>query len=212
MSVLQKEIEQEMRINGESIGLEMAIQEIQWIEDNFGVGPRTVAETHPASPTSPKTPGGGRLSEKLKGLKLGTSPADLSTSIGLSKTCEGGIDPCLTVYPEPEPLGNASHLLSPDRGDIAVSSFSAFHGARPYAEVPTPPEQVFAKQDGSLSRSRMGSLDALAEGGEASIKHDNHDTEDGLFAVKLSPRSPDMTRSPFSFTTTEAAPWLKDRA
>lgn len=79
LSVLQKEIEAEMKTNGEGVGLEMAMQEKQWIEDNFGVGPRAVPDPqHPTSPTSPKTPGGGRLTEKLKGLKLGTSASALS--------------------------------------------------------------------------------------------------------------------------------------
>lgn len=87
ISVLQREIDEEMKTNGEGIGLEMAMQEKQWIEENFGVGPRV---TQPdlqqnATPTSPKTPGGGRLSEKLKGLKLGTSAHDLSN---ISGTCK----------------------------------------------------------------------------------------------------------------------------
>jgi hypothetical protein len=82
LSVLQKEIELEMK-NGEGVGLEMAMQEQQWIEDNFGVGAgvKIIPELQYAtSPTSPKTPGGGRLSEKLKGLKLGTSASELSSS------------------------------------------------------------------------------------------------------------------------------------
>jgi len=84
LSVLQKEIENEMKTNGEGIGLEMAMQEKQWIEDNFGVGPRVVHDQdYTASPTSasPKTPGGSRISEKLKGLKLGTSETQLRGSV-----------------------------------------------------------------------------------------------------------------------------------
>jgi hypothetical protein len=54
----------------------------------------------------------------------------------------------------------------------------------------------------------MGSLDAVA-GGEPPMKDDN-ETEDELFAVKLSPRSPEMTKSPFSFTAKDTAPWLED--
>jgi len=76
LSSLQKEIETEMKTNGEGVGLDMAMQEKQWIEDNFGVGPKAVPEI--SSPTSPKTPGGARLSEKFKGLKLGTSASALS--------------------------------------------------------------------------------------------------------------------------------------
>jgi hypothetical protein len=78
LSVLHKEIEIEMKINGEGIGLEMAMQEKQWIEENFGVGPRAIPDIYPTSPTSPRSPGGGRLSEKLRGLKLGTSASALS--------------------------------------------------------------------------------------------------------------------------------------
>lgn len=76
LSVLEKEIELEMKTNGEGVGLEMAMQEKQWIEDNFGVGSKAVPDL--SSPTSPKSPGGGRLAEKLKGLKLGTSASALS--------------------------------------------------------------------------------------------------------------------------------------
>lgn len=85
ISVLQKEIEAEMKTNGEGIGLEMAMQEKQWIEENFGVGAKTVPDMSSiATPSSPKSPSGGRLSEKLKGLKLGTSAAELSSPSGLS--------------------------------------------------------------------------------------------------------------------------------
>jgi len=80
LSVLQKEIDHEMKTNGEGIGLEMAMQEKQWIEDNFGVGLKVIHDqdytTSPSS-ASPKTPGGSRISEKLKGLKLGTSDSQL---------------------------------------------------------------------------------------------------------------------------------------
>lgn len=81
ISVLQQEIELEMK-NGEGVGLEMVVQEKQWIEDNFGVGAKVIPDLqYIASPTSPKSPGGsGRLSEKLKGLKLGTSVSELSSS------------------------------------------------------------------------------------------------------------------------------------
>lgn len=84
LSVLQREIELEMK-NGEGVGLEMAIQEKQWIEENFGVGQKTIPDLqYTTSPTSPKSPSGGRLSEKLKGLKLGTSASELTSSSGMS--------------------------------------------------------------------------------------------------------------------------------
>jgi hypothetical protein len=47
----------------------------------------------------------------------------------------------------------------------------------------------------------MTSLDAVAGSGFAQGS-DNAD-EDDLFAVMVSPRSPDMTKSPFSFSPTD---------
>lgn len=79
LSVLQREIDAEMVKNGEGIGLEMALKEKAWIEENFGISAKTViAEVLPNSPTGPKSPVGGRMSEKLRGLKLGTSASELS--------------------------------------------------------------------------------------------------------------------------------------
>lgn len=74
LQVLLQEIDAEMKTNGEGVGLEMALQEKHWIEDHFGVGSKSTVDSQLSpSPGSPKTPGGGRLSEKLKGLRLETS-------------------------------------------------------------------------------------------------------------------------------------------
>lgn len=79
LSVLQQEIDAEMKSNGEGVGLEMALQEKQWIEENFGVGAKIVPEQqYSMSPSSPKVPSSGRLTEKLKGLKLGTTSSELA--------------------------------------------------------------------------------------------------------------------------------------
>lgn len=90
LAQLQDEISAEMRENGESVGLEMAMQERQWIVDHFGLTP-----DHPGMPqptrlhipqgsagpaASPRSPVGGRLGEKLRGLKLATSPAELAAA------------------------------------------------------------------------------------------------------------------------------------
>ncbi|RDW71969.1 hypothetical protein BP5796_08003 [Coleophoma crateriformis] len=186
LQVLGQEIDAEMKTNGEGVGLEMALQEKQWIEDHFGVGSKSVVDPQLSpSPGSPKTPGGGsgRLSEKLKGLRLETnSPAS----------------------------SQDAHPLSPDTSDIAVSSFSAFHGssARPVRAVAqNPPDHIIAQQGGLGDNRRMNSLDAIT-GGEVPEKVD--EVEEGLFAVRMSPRSPDMTQSPFSFTADDTAPWLKN--
>lgn len=83
---LEAEIVTEMKSNGESVGLEMALQERQWIVDHFGLEIDTssaeaiaLAPSSPGgtSPSSPRSPIGGRLGEKLRGLKLATSPAEL---------------------------------------------------------------------------------------------------------------------------------------
>jgi len=105
----------------------------------------------------------------------------------------------------------ASHPRSPDLGDVAVSSFSIFHGgtSRPRRAVAqNPPDRLTARQIDSRQSSRINSLDAITSG--QAPKKDDVETEDGLFAVKLSPRSPEMTKSPFSFAAKDTAPWLKD--
>lgn len=103
LSELQKEIESESRTNVEGIGLQMALQEREWIEQNFGIAGRPTAKLSipplvpgvkdefpssplsPTTPLSPKTPGGcNRLAEKLKGLRVGTSERELSGRTGMS--------------------------------------------------------------------------------------------------------------------------------
>lgn len=86
---LEAEIAAEMRDNSESVGLEMVLQERQWIVDHFGLeidtssaGAIPLAPQNPdaSSPVSPRSPIGGRLGERLKGLKLATSPAELAAA------------------------------------------------------------------------------------------------------------------------------------
>lgn len=97
LSELQDEIDAESKTNTESVGLEIARQERQWITDYFGVTPKndisgnvtaTASQVLP-SPISPKSLVGGRLGEKLKGLKLATSAADLVAG-SAGKTPLGG--------------------------------------------------------------------------------------------------------------------------
>ncbi|PTB47168.1 uncharacterized protein TrAFT101_003398 [Trichoderma asperellum] len=153
---LELEMEAEMRANAESVGLEMALAEKQWIVDNFLRAP-----TAPA-PTSPRSPVSGRLGDKLKGLRLATSPADLVPS------------PAANTFTSPD---SQSHMLSPLGGDIAVSSFSAISRSHPSGPM---------------------SLDAALSGDAAPLQPGSHDAEDDLFALPMSPRSPDMIKSPFS--------------
>lgn len=111
-------------------------------------------------------------------------------------------------------IGPSAHPLSPNAGDVAVSSFSLFHNggsARPQPRIvaQSPPSHLAARHGDSRSGSRINSLDAVASG--KPLRKEENETEDGLFAVKLSPRSPEMTKSPFSFTSAETAPWLKGK-
>lgn len=90
---LETEIADEMKDNGEGIGLEMALQERQWIVDHFGLSfDMSSAEAiplppNPGSPASPRSPIGGRLGEKLKGLKLATSPAEMAAAKEGKSSC-----------------------------------------------------------------------------------------------------------------------------
>lgn len=68
-------------------------------------------------------------------------------------------------------------MLSPLGGDIAVSSFSAISRSRPSGPI---------------------SLDAALSGDTAPLQSSSNDAEDDLFAMPMSPRSPDMIKSPFS--------------
>lgn len=68
-------------------------------------------------------------------------------------------------------------MLSPLGGDIAVSSFAAISRSRPSGPI---------------------SLDAALSGDTATLQSSSNDAEDDLFAMPMSPRSPDMIKSPFS--------------
>ena len=59
----------------------------------------------------------------------------------------------------------------------------------------------------SRTNSRINSIDAIAGGQTA---RDEVETEEGLFAVRMSPRSPEMKKSPFSFTSKDTVPWAED--
>ncbi|KAK5110863.1 hypothetical protein LTR62_005574 [Meristemomyces frigidus] len=218
LQVLQKEINTEFGKNIEGIGLEMATAEKEWIEDNFGVVTKPAAGLNIHVPTlqtgdtngpaSPRSPGGGRLMDKLKGLKLGTTAQEL----GGGRAWENGSS---TANPPQNPL-------SPEGSDVAVGSFgsfAAFKGmpmpselaARP-AQVPAgnqhrriaaqrPPDSIAALQS-QIPGVGMGSLDAFTASnnhvGVESMPPEEEKADD-LFALPMSPRSPDMSKSPFSF-------------
>lgn len=74
LAALDREMADEMRTNAESVGLEMALAEKQWIQQHFLKTP----QPQPHFPSSARSSNvSGRLGDKLRGLKLATSPADL---------------------------------------------------------------------------------------------------------------------------------------
>ncbi|KAI8961771.1 hypothetical protein F5Y11DRAFT_219601 [Daldinia sp. FL1419] len=174
---LHDEIREELRDNSESVGLEMAIQERLWIIDHFGLDDLRLpdamldaADNDSASqvpPQSPRSPIGGRLGEKLKGLKLATSPSDLANHSG------------------------AAHYS---------------HQHNPYIPKRNPPppvkKEAIALRTGA-DTGNVASLDAVLGGGGQAVAvpptTQTKETEDELFALPMSPRSPDMgAKSPFS--------------
>ncbi|GFF26574.1 hypothetical protein IFM51744_00030 [Aspergillus udagawae] len=196
LQVLDKEIRDECMNNAEGVALHMALQEKEWIESNFGVGSKSEAQTQvmqdsqypmgPATPVSPSS--GGKLGEKLRGLKLQTSQRELS--------------------PKTDASSDARHLLSPQSPDVAVSSFNSFHTMQPMSNatlhpspapdtslrtvVHYPPESIQARQNSSDNSSGFASMTTITRTSSA-------DSGEDLFAKALSPRSPDLPRSPFSF-------------
>jgi hypothetical protein len=233
LQVLQSEIDLESKENMEGVGYQMALAEKEWIEANFGVsakptGPAMAqASTYPRlnSPTSPRSPGGGRLMEKLKGLKLGTSNDALSQSATTSQQ-------------------DMHNPLSPVCSDVALGSFGAFAAlkgmpdASTIAAKPAQAPQLSQPQQRRIQAQRppdsfgahqrqvgggMGSLNAVAadsnsfgsfeevtfaRGSAPSATNADDDKEDDLFALPMSPRSPEMSKSPFSFAASDTGRYL----
>ncbi|KAI0025446.1 hypothetical protein F4780DRAFT_774905 [Xylariomycetidae sp. FL0641] len=185
---LEAEIRRERSANAESVGLEMALQERQWICEHFGLddpdaadyngataagtagarGGRPAQQQHqqqqqqpPPTPQSPRSPVGGRLGEKLRGLKLSTSPAELTShSVPNSAQPQHADDaPRRSVMPVPAP--------APGAGVASLDAMMGGGGGAPQSAAPV------------MAQSK--------------------DTEDELFALPMSPRSPEMKTSPFSF-------------
>jgi hypothetical protein len=196
LSVLEKEIKHEQEHNLEGIALEMAMSEKEWIENSFGLAQKPLALdlsnvskalNGPSIPgmISPRSPGGRRLSEKLKGLSLGTSDKDLAGR-GINVTIR------------------EDHPLSPETSDVAHSSFSAFRnnstGQNTKRFVAQAPPAHIRRQQQQMAGTSLGSITR------------NPPTEpkgDDLFAVALSPRTPGGPKSPFSMSSEEVGAFAR---
>jgi hypothetical protein len=272
LQVLQKEIDAEARDNMEGIGFQMAVAEKEWIEANFGVVSKPSGIVMPLqqqqqqyqsggstlnSPTSPRSPGGGRLMDKLKGLRIGTTTEALSP---------GGS----SLAKNPPETADTFNPLSPESSDVAVGSFGAFAALKgmpnpsslaakssqtpsvaPASSATTPqlgqpqqqPRRMQAQRppDSFAAQQRqagLGSLNALgSNNGPASTAGSSSfeeatfarpapapapaavvppsssaapQDEDDLFALPMSPRSPEMTKSPFSFAASDTGRYLQE--
>lgn len=199
---LEAEIAAEMRDNSESVGLEMVLQERQWIVDHFGLDIDTSSEgaiapvpqnPDTSSPVSPRSPVGGRLGERLKGLKLATSPAELAAAKeGRPSSCSV---PCplsspsssraVTTFIDSNLCHTASHneAKNPAAAERKITAFTPASGGAGLARPAGP--------------GGIASLGAVIEGG-APAPERSVDTEEDLFALPMSPRSPEEAKSPFS--------------
>lgn len=200
---LEAEIAAEMRDNSESVGLEMVLQERQWIVDHFGLeidtssaGAIPLAPQNPdsSSPVSPRSPIGGRLGERLKGLKLATSPAELAAAKGESLLS------LFPIYLSAAGLGAGEHILT-------TVSVTASHNEAKNSAAAERKITAFTPASGGAGLARpagpggMASLGAVIEGGNgaaAPAQERSVDTEEDLFALPMSPRSPEEAKSPFS--------------
>jgi hypothetical protein len=193
LQVLEKEIKSEEEFNLEGIALDLAKAEKEWIEKNFAVAvkPRTLdigsipkypnGSLNPAM-ASPRSPGGRKLSEKLKGLSLGTSDRDLATRRDAANT-----------------PSHEYHPLSPDHDDMAYSSFQSFR------QTPsTGTSRITAQYPPDHIRHQQSKLATTPL--DNALQSNDKDAGDELFAKSLSPRSPDDPKSPFSFSPTETIP------
>lgn len=224
LQVLQKEIDAESKKNTEGLSLEMAVAEKGWIEQNFGVVVKPISTpiqgavasvvSNFGGPSSPRSPGGGRLMDRLKGLKLETCSSEANGTASLNTTAQHF---------------HTTNPLSPETSDVAVGSFGSFAALKgmplpsslaskpaqslhpPQRIAPVrPPDSLVAKQQ---QQTGLGSLNAFAShdtGFSSNTANDgDDDDQNDLFALPMSPRSPEMTRSPFTFAAQDTMKYVK---
>ena len=214
LQTLEREIEAEAKLNCEGIALQMAIGEKEWIENTFGIS-TTLAQNNPLavqalgnndaplSPMSPLSPGGSRLSEKLKGLKLQTTegPA-LQQSINITSPEEADVAVPL-CQKKRERLAENVATTVPAAPQVLDAPATTPSFARPAQRNPTR-----ALHPETTSSTSMFSLGAVLSGQGLVELQPKEDEEEELFALPLSPRSPEMTKSPFSFAAEDTRRYM----
>jgi len=210
LATLDREIEEELKDNCEGIAFQLALSEKQWIEEQFGLGenlesqdgqasPRAALPklqsvgglsikpvAHgdvPLSPSSPLSPGGSRLSEKLKGLRLHTKPGSKPSIIPAED--EVAVPICQTKVEK----------LAAENG-VSIPPIQSTSVTQPIAQAIAPPVATQPP-----SNTGMFSIEAILSGKTATTTttEAKDDEEEDLFALPLSPRSPEMSKSPFSW-------------
>ncbi|KAK8055801.1 hypothetical protein PG993_001028 [Apiospora rasikravindrae] len=181
MSQLQEEIRREMGSNSEGIALVMAVQERDWIAEHFGLpnpdaaGQAPDTRHIPPTPQSPRSPVAGRLGEKLRGLKLVTNASDFTTSSP----------------------GKSPSTLHSSHGFDYFSPFLFASRVGEFLAHAIPSTTAFAAGVSKMGTpGTVGSLNAIVSGDKPGAK--SQETEDELFMLPMSPRSPEMKKSPFS--------------
>ncbi|KAK6187992.1 hypothetical protein LQW54_013576 [Pestalotiopsis sp. IQ-011] len=175
---LRTEYDRELQTNSEGVGAAMAYEDLTWVVEHFGLrhpyeedGPPPQSSRHQAMP--PRSPVGGKLGEKLRGLKLATSPSELLNTTGQRQNPH---------YFTPGSSGTTAPGLPRSSGRL-VTGTSSGSGSGGVASL-----DAMVKNNSSGSGMQAGRPPL----------HDTQATEDELFALPMSPRSPEMEISPFS--------------
>jgi len=208
LQTLEKEIEQEAKTNCEGIAFQLAISEKDWIEQNFGVSLAEDASSMPldspefktnglsldtipiangsdsVSPSSPLSPGGSRLSVKLKGLKLRT-------------TADSSVKPVENEMAAPLCQRKREQIHADATSAISIPSPSTAHTDVSLV-TPAPSATI---------HSSISSIGAILAGQTSDLLPQKEEEEE-LFALPLSPRSPDMSMSPFSWAAEDTRRYL----
>lgn len=218
---LRTEYDRELQTNSEGVGAAMAYEDLTWVVEHFGLRHPYADEDGPPLPSSeearhrampPRSPVGGKLGEKLRGLKLATSPSELLNTTGKCSLERGEVlkkNPMMMRFGK---YSKARKMIFLTRQQNVIGQRQNPHYFTPGSSGTTAAglsrssgRLVTGTSSGSGSGG-VASLDAMVKnnGSGSSMQagrpplHDTQATEDELFALPMSPRSPEMEISPFS--------------